>query len=200
MFNRYAAAALAGTVITLALLYAMHALIQLRLSEPAPPDRLPRWLAKVTIVSPPKPVDPPIDFHELTAPVQLPPSLPVESRSRERVSLVPTRPALPVIAKPTGFPDPGNSDSPLVGVMFVQPTYPAIAVTRELEGWVVVQFDVRPDGSVENATVVDSSHTLFEKPAIAAAERSRFKARVVAGVPLPTQGLRKRFVFEMERG
>ena len=69
-----------------------------------------------------------------------------------------------------------------------------------LEGWVVVEFDVSGSGTVENVRVIESSHRVFERAAVRAAERFRYRPRVVDGVPQPTRGVRNRFRFEMERG
>ena len=82
----------------------------------------------------------------------------------------------------------------------VQPVYPVRAQTQGLEGHVLVQFDVMADGTVTNITVIESSHKVFERSAIEAAGRFRFKARVVDGVPQASYGLRNLFTFEMESG
>jgi len=80
----------------------------------------------------------------------------------------------------------------------VQPSYPARAAQSGLEGYVIVQFDVRADGTVENAVVLESSNQVFERSALKAASRFRFKPRVVDGVALSTRGVRNLFRFEME--
>jgi protein TonB len=80
----------------------------------------------------------------------------------------------------------------------VKPTYPPVAAARGLEGHVLVQFDVLSNGTVSNISVVESSHALFERAAIAAARSFRFKARVVDGVPLLSTGVQYQFRFELE--
>ena len=90
------------------------------------------------------------------------------------------------------------NDGPLVAVLRVQPNYPARAVTQGLEGFVVVEFTVTPDGSTADHRVIESSHGLFESAAIRAAERFRFRPRVIDGVPVATRGVRNLFRFEME--
>jgi protein TonB len=70
--------------------------------------------------------------------------------------------------------------------------------TRGIEGWVTVQFDVLPDGTVGNVTVIESSNRSFERSAIQAAGRFRFKARVVDGVPQTSTGVQYRFRFELD--
>ncbi len=90
------------------------------------------------------------------------------------------------------------SDGPLVAIMRVQPAYPGAMAQRGLEGWVLVEFDVLPEGGVSNVRIIESSHRGFEDAARRAAQRFRFKARVVDGVPRATHGLRNLFRFELE--
>ena len=90
-------------------------------------------------------------------------------------------------------------DGPLVAVLRVQPNYPTRAVAQGLEGYVVVEFTVTPDGSTAEHRVVESSHGLFEAAAIRAAERFRFRPRVIDGVPVSTRGIQNLFRFEMEQ-
>jgi protein TonB len=89
------------------------------------------------------------------------------------------------------------TDGPLVAIVRVQPVYPAVAEARGLEGWVLVQFDVLADGHVANAFVVESSNRQFEKAALGAAYRFRFKPRVVDAVPVATTGIQNLFRFEI---
>ncbi|MGI9238023.1 MAG: energy transducer TonB, partial [Woeseiaceae bacterium] len=80
----------------------------------------------------------------------------------------------------------------------VSPTYPSIAIARGLEGSVLVQYDVTTEGQVANVVVLESTHSLFNKAAIAAAYRFKYKPRTVDGVPYETEGLKNLFRFEME--
>ena len=91
----------------------------------------------------------------------------------------------------------GAADGPLVSLIRVTPNYPGRAELDGLEGYAIVQFDVLADGSVANVSVVESSDRVFERPAIEAAKRFRFKPRVAEGVPQMTTGLRNLFRFEM---
>jgi protein TonB len=79
----------------------------------------------------------------------------------------------------------------------VQPTYPAQAEAKGLEGWVDVRFDVMTNGQVTNIHVTESSHGIFEKAAIRAAQKFRFRAPVVGGVPQVATDVDYRFRFEM---
>jgi TonB family protein len=69
--------------------------------------------------------------------------------------------------------------SALAVVDYVAPVYPRIAATRELEGWVDLEFTVERNGSTRDITVADASHErYFRNEAIAAVERWRFEPRV----------------------
>lgn len=109
----------------------------------------------------------------------------------------------------TGVPKPVSGqhtfglnlgDGPLVALVRVQPNYPPIAVTRGLEGYAIVEFTVLRDGSTGEHRIIESSNALFDKPALRAAERFRYKPRVVDGVPQLTPGVRNVFRFELDRG
>ncbi|MEM1174528.1 MAG: TonB family protein [Pseudomonadota bacterium] len=110
---------------------------------------------------------------------------------------VPTRAPRPTIDKDavlTTMP----SDSPLVVVMRPRPEFPANMAARGLSGFVDVMFDVLPSGRVINVEVLESSHRGFERSAIRAAERFRFKAAVIDGVAQAATGIRYRFRFDMD--
>ncbi len=80
----------------------------------------------------------------------------------------------------------------------VQAAYPAAALRRNLEGYVLIEFDVNRAGNVENARVVESSHSVFEQPALTAAEKFRYRPRVVNGTPVRVTGFRNVVRFELE--
>ena len=56
----------------------------------------------------------------------------------------------------------------------LRPAYPTNPVFRELEGWVLLEFRVLQDGSVESPKVVASSAKWFEQSAIAAMSKAVF--------------------------
>lgn len=98
----------------------------------------------------------------------------------------------------TTLPGINFSDGPLVNIFKVSPTYPSSAAARGLEGTVLVQFDVTAEGRVTNVIVLESSHSVFNKNAIAATYRFKYKPRVVDGVSFGATGLKNLFRFEME--
>jgi len=174
----------------------MQSLIYLQpLAATAPREKhtLGVWTSDI-VEKPPQTIEPLIDPEILkNAPVN--PGTPETSYSGRglRISTSPTSPG-PVPTTLTGMSQP---DGPLINIVRVQPNYPAAAEVRELEGWVDVRFDVTTDGQVINAEVIGSTHRVFEKPAIKAARRFRFRAPVVNGIPQVATGIEYRFRFRM---
>ncbi len=197
MFTRFASAVTSGTFITLSLFWVMNHLIAMQPGVVVDPRErgilvyLPQLEDEPVITQEP----PRVTRQELT------PSEPVPPRPNPGVPVETI--GVPLPTPPTPPSNRGETigilgDGPLVAIVRVQPVYPIRAQEQGLQGHVLVQFDVMADGTVTNITVIESSHRLFERPAVEAAERFRFKARVVEGVPQASYGLRNLFTFEME--
>lgn len=196
MFIRIASALSSGTLITFALLFAMQSLIGLQpvATSNRPPPIPVDWINLPERQPPPPPVSEVIDKETLkNAP--RPPTSGIESGfTGTGIPVAPSDPG-PVTTRPAGLETP---DRPLTSVILVRPTYPPAAAQRELEGWVDVRFDVLTNGTTANIVVTASSHSLFEREAVKAAERFRFRAPVVDGVSQAVSGVDYRFRFEME--
>lgn len=197
MIMRYGSAVTCGTLVTLALFWLMTTLISLHHGKPLPSrERGTLDFYKMTREEPVKPVHDKL-YRELTEPVDVPPARPQSDSYdgtgyRRVIARVPT----------PDFESPAISthqDGPLVAMVRVRPVYPPRAIAMNLDGWVLVQFDVNPDGTVANPTVIESSHPVFDKTAIDTVLKFRYKARVVDGVPQATTGLRNLFRFEIDR-
>lgn len=200
MITRIACAAVSGTVVTLLLLFFMQALIRYERPGVEPRGTPFFELASVRILRDPPPEVEPLPFQKLKPPV-----VPPTARPGVRIFFEPVYPTWPT-ASPPLLPEieppvaTGEYDRPLVTVMAVEPAYPFRASQDEREGFVTVRFDVLADGSVTNVAVIEASHPIFVASAIDAISRFRFKARMVSGVPQPSVGLQRRFVYRMERG
>ena len=196
MFARYVSAISSGTLITFALLYAMQGLIAL---QPAAESdvRSPNivdWIHLQREEPPPPPAEPEFT-KEMISKAPVPPSgTPSETDGTGfYIPIGPTTPA-PVDTRLDRIRDP---DGPLISIVRVQPAYPANAEARGLEGWVDVRFDVLTNGQVANIIVTASSDRLFERAAIRAAQKFRFRAPVVDGVPQLATDVDYRFRFEI---
>ncbi len=198
MVKRYLSTAPIGFAVTLGLLYAMQILIdsgEAVLKPPRDVDML-GWIAQPPIEDPPRVDRPPERISPPADPPRLPP--PTSPEPADRGVFVAPGPADPPPAGSVEF-NPYNSDGPLVHMVRVQPAYPPIAASRGIEGFVTVRFDVTPEGLASNVTVVESSHAIFERAAVKAAHKFRFKPKVVDGTAVASTGVVYRFRFEMDR-
>ena len=195
MIARYTSAVVTGSVATFCLFFVMQALIAM---QPGAASQVrDRWELNPVRVKEREETRT-LEFEPIDKTLKEPPPITPRQTSDHGDETVISLP-------PPAPPAPGNrvdgtvyriNDGPLVAIVRVQPVYPAAAEVRGLEGWVLVEFDVRPDGGVANAFVVDSSNRMFEKAALNAAYRFRFRPRVVDGVPQLTSGLQNLFRFE----
>lgn len=198
MIARFITATATGMVITAFLIFVMNYLIEVSEAiESKPRDRmsldfLPQIDDTVVQVDEPPPVmpDPPVAPPPLVPPTELSPET-------ELIGIPRPPPAQPVNTRISAIL--GTANNPLINIIAVQPNYPAAASQRGLEGHVIVVFDVTEMGTVSNVVVVESSSSVFNKAAIDAAYRFRYKARMIDGVPHGSSGLRKLFRFEMEQ-
>jgi protein TonB len=198
MFTNFATAISTSTAVTLALFYVMNLLIVVQphaVVEAA--DRIPIiWLERKIKDTPPE-IDEPKIIRDLTE-QPAPPTTVAPGDLGEHISIVRPR-AVPVPIEEFSGIGPIIQDGPLVPLVRVSPTYPTRAQQAGLEGWVLVQFDVLASGTVDNVRIVESSDRVFENAARKAAERFRFKPKVVDGVAHVTTGVQNLFRFRMEK-
>ncbi|MBD3648829.1 MAG: energy transducer TonB [Pseudomonadales bacterium] len=105
------------------------------------------------------------------------------------------------------------SDGEYLPVVKVQPVYPRRAMSRGLSGWVIVEFTVTDHGMVSNPRVIqncawirapgseddchDSPNSIFDRAALKAAEKFKYKPKVVNGEPIATAGVRNMITFQL---
>lgn len=195
--QRYLAAAPPGLLVTASLLWTMQALI-LTDTLVLPPVKPPIPINFGTTVVE-RPVTKDLPPERIVEPVELPPRVTQDHETYD---------GSPGLGLPAYRPGPVRTDlgrnlgivpgdGPLVHLVRVQPAYPARAAAQGLEGFVTVRFDVTALGRAANASVVASSHRIFEAAALKAAAKFRFRPKVVDGVAVPVSGISYRFRFEM---
>ena len=80
----------------------------------------------------------------------------------------------------------------------VLPEYPEQALLDNIEGYVIVRFDINETGSVENPEVVEQKPPgVFDQSALSAARQFKYVPKHVAGKPMRTEGVINRIVFEI---
>lgn len=203
MISRYVSSAPPGLAVTLALLWGMQSLLDS--ASPVQVDGLSRLPPVFTVPRrdppPPETTEPP---PERIAPPMRHPQTRVGTAVDEGpddplpIDWGPGHPPLPGPGDYLVPGNPGVSDGPPIGIVKVAPEYPPAAARQGLEGFVLVQFDVTAAGSVENVRVLESSHAVFEPPAVRAAYRFRFRPRVVDGAPVASRNVVNRFRYTMK--
>lgn len=106
--------------------------------------------------------------------------------------------AMEVAPLATGTGGFSATDGEFLPIVRVNPQYPSRAAENGIEGFVLVSFTVTAEGTTSNVMVVESSHKMFERAAVKAASRYKYKPRVIDGEPVPVLGVLVRIVFELE--
>ena len=75
--------------------------------------------------------------------------------------------------------------SEVIPIVRIQPSYPLEQLRNKQEGWVKIQFEVTVKGTVENPKIIESyPEKVFDRAAIAAILKFKFKPRIVDGKPV----------------
>lgn len=79
----------------------------------------------------------------------------------------------------------GSAEGDVIPIVRIEPQFPREALIKGIEGWVVVEFTIEPDGTVSDPRVVDSNpRRIFDRNAIRAIYKWKFKPRIVDGQPV----------------
>ena len=83
-------------------------------------------------------------------------------------------------------------------IVKVAPIYPDRALKEGIEGHVLLEFVVTETGAVRNAVVLEANPSgVFERAALKAVAKFKYKPRIVDGRPVETTGVRNRIAFEI---
>lgn len=97
----------------------------------------------------------------------------------------------------TGFS--GQAEGEYLPIVKVQPNYPRRAITRGIEGYVIVEFTVTKSGTTRDIRVVEAEPSgIFDKASIRAASRFKYKPRVIDGQAIEVRGVRNKITFELD--
>ena len=87
----------------------------------------------------------------------------------------------------------------IVAYLKPQPMYPSRALTRGIEGHVDLAFDIIATGSTTNIRVINADpEGVFERAAINALKKWRYKVPVIDDVPQGQVDMMTRMTFELE--
>ena len=195
--KRYVQVVPAGLAITLFLLFAMERLIATEEIE-AP---VVEWREIPNPVMDIKPPTPTVrDRPEKPKPVEDIPELPDLDMTFEP-NPRPTAPDIGQMTQARIEPNIGgySSNTPIPTVL-VQPDYPARAITRGIEGWVDVRFDVTPLGTTTNIQITQAQpEKIFNRAAQKAVKSWKFQPVTVKGQGVLYEGIEQRITFQMEK-
>ena len=93
-----------------------------------------------------------------------------------------------------------SNDGEYLPIFRAPPVYPRRAAERGLCGWVELLYTVTAAGGTRDAVVTASSSRMFERSAVKAAEKYKYKPRQVGGKPVDVPNVPIRIKFEMEGG
>jgi len=92
----------------------------------------------------------------------------------------------------------GSADGDYMPLVRVAPTYPQRAQTRGIEGWVILELTVTESGAVKDPRVISYEPSeIFNRAAINAALKFKYKPRVVDGKPIEVRGVRYKMTFKL---
>jgi len=94
-----------------------------------------------------------------------------------------------------------TGDGEYLPIVKIQPIYPRRAISRGIEGYVILEFTVTKIGTVKDIKVVESKPdtTIFYQAAIKAAEKFKYKPRVVDGQAVDVTGVKNKITFRLEK-
>ncbi|MCV6615559.1 MAG: energy transducer TonB [Cellvibrionaceae bacterium] len=93
-----------------------------------------------------------------------------------------------------------SSDGEYLPIVKVQPQYPRRALSRGIEGYVIVEFTVTKSGAVRDPVVVEADPpNIFNKAAMKAALKFKYKPRVIDGEPIEVPGVRNKITFAIAK-
>lgn len=93
-----------------------------------------------------------------------------------------------------------SQDGDYLPLVRVQPQYPRRAQERGIEGYVIVELTVNEDGTVppESILIIEADPKgYFERAATKAAQKFKYKPKVVNGQPQKVTGVKYRFSFDL---
>ncbi len=204
-FARVGIATALSVVVTLGLLFLMQSLINEDLGQDEQQET--RRIADIRM--PDTEIETQYEAAKPNKPEQpenQPPDVPEPEFDSPDVDAAALNMAAPGMDMNMGMGTGGNfsGDGEYMPIVAVAPEYPRRAASRGIEGFVTVQFTVTSNGSTKDVEVVDAVDTdgretsIFNRAAIRAAERFKFRPRVIDGEPVEVAGVSYRFVFELE--
>ena len=128
-----------------------------------------------------------------------PPPPPMQVSSRVDAASLAGNMSLPDFGVEVGSLD-APTDRTAIPLVTVPPIYPDRAASRGTEGWVIVEFDITPAGTVENPRVIDAlPQGTFDRAAMKAIKKWKFKPKIVNGQPVAQYNKEYQITFQLDK-
>lgn len=198
-FARILTSGAMALAVTLGLLLLMHFLIQTNLRGP---EEVPSYSVP-DILMPEREITTEYDTskpEKPEEPQETPPDIPepkidTPKASNEGMALSPGVESNPDIGGISLIGGEGE----MIPLTLVAPEYPRRAAQRGIEGHCEVLFTVTAQGTTTDLRIGDCPESIFERSALRAAEKLKYKPRVVNGEPVDSPGQGYRFVYRMAK-
>ena len=197
MVKRYSVSLLVGAVVTVVLLFIMQAVISTDESglNEAKGGKILDFVRlqedEELVVKQRKPKPPP-------PPDEPPPNMPkptFDATTSQGVEIGIVQVDVNVDIQGTGG---FSSDGEYLPIVKVAPMYPRRAAARGIEGYVLLEFTVPKTGAVRDPKVLESKPPgIFDRAAMNASLKFKYKPKVVNGAPIEVSGVRNRITFEL---
>jgi len=93
-----------------------------------------------------------------------------------------------------------TGDGEYLPIVKVAPIYPRRAQTRGITGYCIIEYIVTRSGSIRDPKAVDCQpQGVFERASLKAAEKFKYKPRVVDGEAIEVAGVQNKFTYELEQ-
>ena len=200
--RRYAIAVALGSLVTIGVLFTMHTLIL------APESRLDESGSRHFVDFVRVEREEVLQRRDRRADKPTRPEAPPQEAIRPRIDAVdPARVAVGVPAAPVAVDMElsveglglAASDGDYLPIVKIAPVYPMMARNRGIEGHCLVEYTVTAAGTTRDVVVIESDpQGIFDRVSIEAAQKFKYRPRVVNGEPIEVRGVRNLFRYEME--
>jgi len=105
----------------------------------------------------------------------------------------------PVAAMNIGVGNMNVSDGEYLPIVKVAPIYPRRAQSRGIQGYCIIEYTVTKAGAIRDAQALECKPKgFFERASLKAAEKFKYKPRIVDGEPIEVSGVRNKFTYTLE--
>lgn len=92
-----------------------------------------------------------------------------------------------------------TGDGEYLPIVKVAPIYPRRAQSRGITGYCIVEYTVTTSGAIRDPRPVDCQPSgVFDDASVKAAQKFKYKPRVVDGEPIEVPGVQNKFTYELE--